>query len=283
MSDSFDGFPQPVAEKSDIRVAKVVEFRRQRHHAPHVPEVLPPADDWNVAELSRSNAELQEFAMTVAHDLKEPLRMIAIFTQLLTRKANLGEPETEIAQHIVAGVSRMSSLLDHLLSSATYGFSESPCSVDLEDAAAQATRNLTGAIAANAATVSIGSLPTVLGNAHDMIRLFQNLIGNALKYRSEAAVIVQITAEEYGQDWVLRVRDNGIGIAGEHHRLIFGHSTRLRPEETAGNGIGLAICKKIVEGFGGKIWVESQPGKGSTFCFTIAACRHAGESLGLNL
>ena len=222
-------------------------------------------------ELARSNAELQAFAHTVAHDLREPLRTISAFTRLLVQKANLGEADQEIADFIVDGVRRMSTLLDDLLSSATAGFSESLRPVELEHAVVQAVQNLKEALASSGATMTIGPLPTVQGNECELVRLFQNLISNAVKYRSEAPAAVQITAERCGPDWIIRVRDNGIGIPKEHHRRVFCLFTRLHAGEIPGTGIGLAVCKKIVEGLGGAIWVESEPGAGSTFCFTAAA------------
>jgi two-component system, chemotaxis family, sensor kinase Cph1 len=222
-------------------------------------------------ELTRSNAELQAFAHTVAHDLSEPLRTISAFTQMLVRNVRLDEADKETARFIVEAAQRMSTLVDDLLSTATYGFKHSLRPVELEHAAALAMQNLREALTLIGATVTIEPLPTVQGNEYDLVRLFQNLIGNAAKYRSEAAVEVHITAQRVGADWVIRVRDNGIGIKKEHHRRIFDLFSRLHTEDIAGTGLGLALCKKIVEGLGGAIWVESEPGAGSTFCFTLAA------------
>lgn len=220
--------------------------------------------------LIRSNAELRAFAHTVAHDLREPLRTISAFTQILTRKA-LEPADKEIAQFVVNAVAHISTLLDDLLFSATSGSRALPHSVELERTAAQAMLNLREACISSGATVTIGQLPTVLGNESDLVRLFQNLIRNAVKYRSEAPVEVHITAERTGPDWVIRIRDNGIGIALENHLRIFDLFTRLHSENVPGTGIGLDVCRKIVEGLGGTIWVESELGSGSTFCFTVAA------------
>ena len=164
----------------------------------------------------------------------------------------------------------MSTLLDDLLSSATCDFITSLRPVELEHAVAQAMQNLRETLTSSGATVTIEPLPIVQGNECDLVRLFQNLISNAVKYRSEAAVEVHITAQRSGPDWVIRIHDNGIGITKEHHRRIFALFTRLHADEIPGTGIGLALCKKIVEGMGGTIWVESEPGAGSTFCFTVA-------------
>ena len=190
---------------------------------------------------------MQAFAHTVAHDLKEPLRTISTHTQLLVRKAQLIEADKEIAHLIVDAVRRMSALLDDLLSSATSGFTDSLRPVELERAAAQAIQNLREALTSSGATITIEPLPTVQGNECDLVRLFQNLISNAVKYRSEAAVEVHITAERFGPDWVTRIRDNGIGIPKEHQRRVFGLFTRLHTEEIAGTGIGLAVCKRSLK------------------------------------
>jgi chemotaxis family two-component system sensor kinase Cph1 len=190
----------------------------------------------------------------------------------------MDEGDKEIAQLIVRAVRRMSTLLDDLLSSATYGFKDSLRPVELEHAVALAVQNLKEALTSSGAAITIEPLPTVQGNECDLVRLFQNLISNAVKYQSEEAVEVHITAERSGPDWVIRVRDNGIGITKEHHRRVFGLFTRLHTEEVPGTGIGLALCKKIVEGLAGTIWVESEPGTGSTFCFTVAAHRTSPDS-----
>ena len=129
-------------------------------------------------------------------------------------------------------------------------------------------QNLTEAIASSATSITIGALPAVQANECDLIRLFQNLISNAVKYRSEAPIEIRITAEWSEPDWIIKIRDNGIGIAKKHHQNVFGLFTRLHTHEVPGAGIGLAVCKKIVEERGGRIWVESKPGAGSTFCFS---------------
>lgn len=229
-------------------------------------------------EPALANTELQAFAHSVAHDLREPLRSIAAFTQLLARNAHLSESDLRIASFVVDGVRRMSALLDALLTSATHSFNDSLRPVDLEHAAAEAIENLSEAIASSGASVTVHPLPAVLGNQVDLIRVFQNLIGNAVKYRGTAAPDIQITAEPCGADVVIRIRDNGRGIAKEHHRQVFGMFRRLDPQDVPGNGIGLAVCKRVVESLGGTIWVESEPGSGSTFCFTLAADYDTGAA-----
>ncbi|HTA72235.1 MAG TPA: ATP-binding protein [Bryobacteraceae bacterium] len=241
-----------VLNAREISARRAAEEERQRHSE----------------ELARSNAELQSFAQNVAHDLKEPLRTISAFTQLLLRKAPLDPINRQFADFIVDGVSRMTTLLEELLASATYGFKGALERVEMGIAARQAMQNLTEAIASNAAIITIGTLPAVQANECDVIRLFQNLISNAVKYRSATPVEIRITAERSELDWIIKVRDNGIGISKEHQQRVFGLFTRLHTLDVPGAGIGLAVCKKIVEERGGTIWVESEPGAGSTFCFS---------------
>jgi PAS domain S-box-containing protein len=241
-----------VLNSREINARRAAEEQSQRHSE----------------ELARSNTELQAFAHNVAHDLREPLRTISAFTHLLIRKAPLDPVNRQFADFIVDGVSRMTMLLEDLLASATYGYKGALERVDMEWAARQAMQNLAEAIASSAADITIETLPVVQANECDAIRLFQNLISNAVKYRSEAPVVIRIAAERWGPDWVIKIHDNGIGIPREHHHRVFGLFKRLDNHKVPGAGIGLAVCKKIVEEQGGTIWVESEPGSGSTFCFS---------------
>ncbi len=244
-----------VANYRDISDRKAAEEEKQR----------------NAEKLARSNAELQAFAYAATHDLKEPLRTIGVFTQLLAQRIPLDDKSQELAGFVVDGAKRMSALLDDLLSLTSLRFSDPPYSVELRHAVDQAIGNLGQAIRESDARITIGPLPAVHGNESHFLELFQNLISNAIKYRSEAPIRISITAEQVGPEWRIEVADNGIGIAPEYRDQVFGLFKRLHPREIPGTGIGLAICKKIVEGMGGKIWVESELGKGSTFCFTVPA------------
>jgi PAS domain S-box-containing protein len=246
-----------VLTSREVGARKAAEEERQRY----------------AEELARSNLELEAFAHNVAHDLREPLRTISVFTQTLVRKAHLDPDEAEIAGFIVDGVRRVSALVDDLLSSASYGFIRSPVRVELEQAVQQAMENLRQALASSGASITVGPLPAVQSRECDLLRVFQNLIGNAVKYRSEAPLEIRIACERSGPNWVIKVHDNGIGIAAEHHRSVFDLFTRLNSYEIPGAGIGLAVCKRIVEALGGTIWVESEPGAGSTFCFTLTAAK----------
>jgi PAS domain S-box-containing protein len=234
-------------------------------------------------ELVRSNARLEDFAYAVAHDLREPLRTISMFTELLVEEADLDARGKMQAQFIVDGVARMSALFEGLHAFAVRGFDDPPQPFELGHAVAEVLQNLGHAIKTSGVTVTMDPLPVVLGNEQHLIRVFQNLIVNAIKYRSAAPVEIHVTAERLGTEWIIKVRDNGIGIPPEHHERVFGLFNRLHGPETPGAGIGLAICRKIIDAMGGAIWVEPAPGSGSIFCFTIAeiplaAVNGAGDS-----
>ncbi|HXE62539.1 MAG TPA: ATP-binding protein [Bryobacteraceae bacterium] len=235
-------------------------------------KVLSAEEKWRQTdELLLANAQLSEFAHAVAHDLREPLRTICAFTQLLLNHAKLDGEGKEFARLIVEGTTRMSSLIEGLLTSAVHGFDDSYQPLDLAPLVADVLQDLGHAITDSGAIVTVAPLPFVQGSSRHLARVFQNLIANAIKYRAEAPVEIQVAAERLGADWVIKVKDNGIGIAPEHHESIFAPFKRLHGAEIPGAGFGLAVCKKIIEAGGGSIWVESEPGAGATFCFTLAA------------
>ena len=244
-----------VIQQRDINARRAAEEERQQH-----------AED-----LVRSNLRLEEFAYTAAHDLREPLRAISAFTEMLIHQTEMDANARQTAKFIVDGTARMSALVDDLLSFASTGMHEPSRCVDLQHAVAQATQNLALDIEASGATVTVSHLPIVLSNEIHLVRLFQNLMSNAVKYRGEHPLEIHVTAGQRGTDWVIRIEDNGLGIAPGHQARIFMPFIRLTNRDIPGTGLGLAVCKKIVEGFGGTIWVESELGAGSTFCFTIAA------------
>jgi len=244
-----------VVQQRDINARKTAEVEMQRQHE----------------ELARSNRRLEEFAYTAAHDLREPLRTISLFTTLLARETQLDANGKQIAGFIEAGVARLSALVRDLLAFATTGRSEPRQTVYLRHAITQATQNLALEIKESGAIVTIDPMPVVLGNETHLVRLFQNLIGNAVKYRAERTAEIRVTAVRSGPEWVIRIADNGIGIAPEDRDRVFQPFVRLMNRDVAGTGLGLAVCKNIVEGLGGTIQVESALGAGSTFSFTIAA------------
>jgi PAS domain S-box-containing protein len=244
-----------VVSHRDINSRRAAEAERQRH----------------AEELAHNNLRLEEFAYTVAHDLREPLRTITAFTQLLAKRTQMDGDDKEMAEFIVDSAGRMSTLVNDLLSFASTGVQEEPKCVVLQHAVTQAMENLAVDIQASGAKVTVDQLPSVRSNEIHLVRLFQNLISNAVKYRREESPEIRVAAEQRGAEWVIRVADNGLGIAAEDQDRVFKPFIRLASRDVPGTGLGLAVCKKIVEGFGGTIWVESELGAGSTFCFTIVA------------
>jgi PAS domain S-box-containing protein len=228
-----------------------------------------------VEELNRSNEELGQFAYVVSHDLQEPLRMVASYTQLLSRryKGKLDSDADEFISFAVDGASRMQRLIQDLLAYSRVGTKgKDLLDTSSEDALQQALINLRGAIKDSGALVTHDPLPAVLADEMQLIQLFQNLVGNAIKYQGPGVPRVHVSATRNGvRKWVFSVQDNGLGIDPQYFEKIFGMFQRLhKREEFAGTGIGLAICKKIVERHGGNISVESRPGQGSTFRFALA-------------
>jgi len=227
-------------------------------------------------DLARSNSELEQFAYVASHDLQEPLRMVASYNQLLARryKGKLGTDADEFIGFTVEGVTRMQRLINDLLAYSRVGtrFSER-VEVDLHKVYEIAIGNLQRAIHDEGATVTCEHLPYVLADEGQMIQLLQNLIGNAIKFHGEAAPKIEVGQRP---DGAFYVKDNGIGIDPQFFERIFVIFQRLNPRENyPGTGIGLAICKKIVERHAGKIWVESAPGQGSTVLFTLGPARRA--------
>ena len=228
-----------------------------------------------VEELARSNADLEQFAYVASHDLQEPLRMVAAYTQLLAERyrGKLDENADKFIGYASEGALRMQSLIHDLLAYSRVGRNGSG-RVDCNAVTEEVLITLGPAIQESGAVVTHTALPEVWANRSQMAQVFQNLIGNAIKFRGKEPPVISVQAEKAGQQWLLSVSDNGIGIAPEYAENIFVVFQRLHTRtEYPGNGIGLAICKKIVERNGGKIWVEAQAGHssnhGSVFKFTM--------------
>ena len=225
------------------------------------------------AELTRSNEALRQFAWAASHDLQEPIRMVLSYSQWLEKSAGakLDPRENDMLHFVRENADRMSALLGALRQ---YIFiSESGdqelCAVECNAAVRTALAHLKGMVAETGAAVVVDALPTIKAIEVLLVQLFQNLISNAIKYRSDAPPEVRISAERCGGDWVFSVADNGLGIDPQYQEYIFGVFKRLHGRQYSGTGIGLAICKSAVERLGGRIWVESQPGAGSVFRFAI--------------
>jgi light-regulated signal transduction histidine kinase (bacteriophytochrome) len=223
-------------------------------------------------ELARSNRELEAFASVVAHDLRSPLLTISGYCQILQDEHGQGNiaDANEYLGYIVDGVARMNRLIGDLLDYARVGRSDEPFEpVALDVVLTQVLANLEAVIRQSQAHVHVGPLPVVLGDQTQLVQLFQNLIVNAIKFHRDADPVVEIAATREESLWQFSVADNGIGIRPEHFEQIFQVFHRLHGKEYPGTGIGLALCKKIVERHGGRIWLESQPGQGTTFFFTL--------------
>jgi PAS domain S-box-containing protein len=226
-------------------------------------------------DLNRSNQELGQFAYLASHDLQEPLRMVASYTQLLSRryKGKLDADADQFIAFAVDGANRMQRLIQDLLAYSRVGTKGKELLESSSERALQfALANLRGAIEESGAVVTHGPLPTVLADDTQLIQLFQNLVGNAIKYQKPGVPRIHVSAvHDAGNAWTFSVQDNGLGIDAQYFERIFGMFQRLhRREEFAGTGIGLAICKKIAERHGGSISVESELGRGSTFRFVLA-------------
>jgi chemotaxis family two-component system sensor kinase Cph1 len=223
--------------------------------------------------IQKHSDELQEFAYGLTHDLQEPLRMVVNFSQLLAQEyeGKLGEDAGQYIAYAVEGALKIEALLKGLLNylEITERDSDDLLPIDCNHVLSQTLLSLHSAIQQSGATVTSDQLPTVVAKEGMLTQIFQNLIGNSIKYRSEAAPMIHISAERTAEGWLFSVRDNGIGIDPADAKLVFGMFKRLHGKEIPGTGIGLALCRKVVERQGGRIWVESEAGRGATFKFTI--------------
>jgi PAS domain S-box-containing protein len=225
-------------------------------------------------ELARSNAELEQFASIASHDLQEPLRTVAEFVKLLARRYQGqldGEADGFIASAL-EGAKRMQRMISDLLSySRVTTRSDAFRPADFNGVIDEATENLQLLVNEQDAVVTRDELPTVTGDRTQLVQLVQNLLGNAIRFRAKEPPRMHVSAKKSGREWVFSVQDNGIGIDLKHHDRVFAIFQRLHSrEEYPGTGIGLAVCKRIVERHGGRIWFDSEPGKGTTFYFTLS-------------
>jgi PAS domain S-box-containing protein len=226
-----------------------------------------------LADLERSNRELEQFAYVASHDLQEPLRMVSSYTQLLAKRYadQLDQDAKDFIGYAVDGATRMQRMIQDLLTYSRVNTRGNPFApTDANSFLGQARANLSRIIEETRAVVTNDELPTIMADETQLVQVFQNLISNAIKFRSKELPRIHVSGERNGDEWVFSVKDNGMGIDPQYYERIFVIFERLHgKEEYPGTGIGLAICKRIVERHGGRIWIESEPGKGSMFYFTL--------------
>ena len=230
------------------------------------------------AALTRSNADLQQFAYSASHDLKEPLRMVSTYAAMLRRKfgGKLGQTGDEYIEYTIEGAARMERLLGDLVAytHASTIDEEATGAIDAEAILKRAVGNVEAAIRDSGASISHTALPQVRMHEFQLQQVFQNLIANSIRYRSSDVPRIHISAEQQGKEWLFSVKDNGIGIDPQYKEQIFGIFKRLHSAaEYPGTGMGLAICERLIQRAGGRIWVESELGRGATFFFTIPVSR----------
>jgi light-regulated signal transduction histidine kinase (bacteriophytochrome) len=223
----------------------------------------------NLEAARSANEELQQFSYAASHDLKEPLRSVSTYAQLLQRRYAEDKQTTEFTSFIIDGVNRMNTLIDNLLTYSRTGAPTRRTTVNLNAVLQWALLNLERSIRESGAQISSGDLPTVIADESQMVQLFQNLLSNSLKYRSSDVPKIDVSSEEQAGAYVISVRDNGVGIEPRYQSQIFAAFKRLHGREVPGTGLGLTMCRKIVEGHGGRIWVESEGKQGSVFKFTL--------------
>ncbi len=268
LKDSLTRLPASVR-----RALEEKQVRKERRHAEA--DLAKKAE-----ELARSNRDLEQFAYVASHDLQEPLRMVAAYTQLLAERYGdkLDENAKKYIQYALEGALRMQTLVQDLLEFSRVGRNRKSTALACDAVVREALENLQAALQESGAVVHYDGLPTVSADRTQLVQLFQNLIGNAIKFHGEEAPVIAVTAEKTGAEWTFSVSDNGIGIAAEHVEAIFVIFQRLHTRaEYPGNGVGLAICKKIVEQHGGRISVESKAGEGASFKFTLPATPADGK------
>lgn len=266
---------RPVTSAALISVLQMALQARQRQR--EIRDLLASLEQRvadRTMQLERSNQDLEQFAFAASHDLQEPLRMVTGFVQLLREKYKdqLDEQAQEYIAYTFDGATRMSAMITDLLAysrATSEGITPEP--LDLQSVLEQVMDNLRASIEESEAVIVADAMPTVTADAAQMRQLFQNLIGNALKFRVEGRMpVVHIGATRKAGEWIFQVKDNGIGIDPQQLDRVFVVFQKLHPsQEYSGSGIGLAICKKIVERHGGRLWVESIVGEGSTFYFTL--------------
>jgi signal transduction histidine kinase len=265
--------------RQKLREANALLDERVRHRTAELESVnrsLREREAQLVAQaerLSESNADLEQFAYFASHDLQEPLRMISVYTELLehNHKSHFDEESGMCARIVRESVGRLEVLVRDLLmySRAIHGDRTEQSEIDSGEALLIATTNLQSRIEAEGAEIIVGDLPTLHAYPVHLIQIFQNLIGNALKYRGSEPPRITLAATRSPNEWIFSVKDNGIGISADYHDKIFVPFKRLHGQQYPGSGVGLAICRRVVDRLGGRIWVDSELGHGATFYFSV--------------
>jgi signal transduction histidine kinase len=267
---------QYIGHEIGIIIEKMKMEEELKEHRDHLEELIEKRTlelKGTMKDLKRSNAELEQFAYVVSHDLQEPLRMVANFTQLLQKRYQdkLDDEANEFINFAVDGATRMQGLINDLLTFSRIGtkgisFSPTDMNIILENVLANIQQSTIEA----KAEITKDPLPVIIADGTQMTQILQNLISNAIKFRGKSSISIHVSGESLLDKWVFSVKDNGIGIDPKHFERIFVIFQRLhKRDEYEGTGIGLAVCKRIIHRHGGKIWVESELGKGSTFYFSI--------------
>lgn len=260
-------------QRVEERTRTIYEAKEKLQQEIEVRQSADAALSRQAEALSRSNAELEQFAYVISHDLREPLRAVHSYTELLEKRylGQLDERADKYIRYIVSGAKRMGELISDLLNYSRLGKKEAPMQLtNMDELLKDVLENLRATIGSKQAQIQIEPLPVIPANPTRMKQLFQNLLSNAIKFNTQESPHIIITAEKTDLGWQFQVSDNGIGIDPQHHERIFEIFQRLHNQDTyPGTGVGLALCKKIVEQWGGKIGVTSEPGKGSVFYFTI--------------
>lgn len=276
MEDALEARKQ--AEQVSADLAQTSEGLRQSN-AQLLEEITERK--WAEEALKRSNENLEQFAYVASHDLQEPLRMMASYSSLLERryKGRLDTDADEFIGYIVDGAKRMQKLINDLLTYSRVGRTDKNVEIiDCNSILDKVIKSMMHTIEDNKAIVTHDELPVLTGNESSFVQLFQNLIGNAIKFHGTETPRIHVNAVRKGNEWLFSVRDNGIGLEPQYKYRIFQIFQRLHSrDEYPGTGIGLSICKKIVESYDGHIWVDSELGKGSVFYFTIAVKRRSEE------
>ena len=271
---TVDDSASPIRDANGTTIGGVLVFRdvTERRRTEKELEDTYRELEAKASELRRSNEDLSQFAYVASHDLRSPLNTVVQFAQLLERKygEQLGDGKG-LLEHVIGGAKRMASLIEDLLVYARVSSdaSLSPADVDVNEQVKVAVENLKASIDKTGAVITLDPLPSVRVDRTSLVQIFQNLIGNAIHYRSSLPPRIHIAAEEKHEHWLFSCTDNGIGIAQEHQTQIFEPFKRLHGTDLPGSGIGLAVCRKIVERYNGRIWVQSELQQGSTFFFTL--------------